>query len=174
MTGSSLPATDASAPASTAAFRPIRSKTLATWIACLGGSLGLHRFYLRGLGDWIGWLHPAPALAGLVGVSRMVRLGQDDQLAWVLIPLLGFALSAGFLAAIVIGLTPDAKWARRHGRRQGQPEIEPEQLDPDERTGWGPVIGVILSLAVGGAVLMGTIAFCGQRYFEYQAQSEAQ
>ena len=31
-----------------------RSKTVATWIALLGGSLGLHRFYLHGgrdLGD---------------------------------------------------------------------------------------------------------------------------
>jgi hypothetical protein len=158
-------------PATRPLERRRRSKTLATWIAFLGGAFGLHRFYLRGLGDWIGWLHPVPALAGLVGVVRMRNLGQDDQLAWVLIPLLGLALSAGFLAAIVIGLTPDARWARLYGRRQGAPEVEPEQLDADERTGWGPVIGVIVSLAVGGAVLMGTIAFSGQRYFEYQAQS---
>ena len=32
------------------AARP-RSKTLATWAALLGGSLGLHRFYLYGLRD---------------------------------------------------------------------------------------------------------------------------
>ena len=152
---------------------PVRSKTLATWIAVLGGALGLHRFYLRGWRDVAGWLHPLPALAGLVGVIRMRNLGQDDVLSWMLIPLLGFTLSAAFLAAIVIGLTPDARWARLHGRRQGQPEVEPEQLDADERTGWGPVLGVVTALIVGGIVLMGTIAFTGQKFFEYQAMQSA-
>ena len=156
--------------ASAVAPNPVRSKTLATWIALSGGVLGLHRFYLRGWGDWIGWLHPLPALVGLVGVVRMRNLGQDDVIAWALIPLLGLTLSAAMLAAIVIGLTPDAKWARLHGRRQGQPEVEPEVLDPDERTAWAPVLGVIAALVIGGVVLMGTIAFTGQRYFEYQVE----
>jgi len=40
--------------------RRYRSKSLATWIAVLGGSLGLHRFYLHGLRDPLGWLHPLP------------------------------------------------------------------------------------------------------------------
>ena len=148
----------------------VRSKTLATWIAVFGGALGLHRFYLHGPRDPWGWLHPLPALAGLAGVIRMRNLGQDDTLSWLLVPLLGFTLSAGFLAAIVIGLTPDAKWARLFGRRQGLPEVDPEQLLPEERTAWAPVLGVILALVVGGAVLMGTIAFSGQMYFEYQKQ----
>lgn len=165
------PVPGANAGAATTPPRPIRSKTLATWIAVLGGAFGLHRFYLRGWADWAGWLHPAPAMAGLVGVMRMRTLGQDDPLAWLLIPLLGLALSAGFLAAIVIGLTPDARWAVRHGRRQGQAEVEAEALDASERTGWGPVLGVILALMIGGIVLMGTIAFSGQKFFEYQAQN---
>lgn len=42
-----------------------KNKTLAVWLALLGGMLGLHRFYLRGLGDWVGWLHPIPAALGL-------------------------------------------------------------------------------------------------------------
>lgn len=153
----------------TSTARPVRSKTLATWIAVIGGGLGLHRFYLRGVRDPFGWLHLPFTLAGLAGVARMRNLGQDDVTAWVLIPLLGLSLSAAFLAAIVIGLTPDARWAARFGRRQGQPEVEPEALAPEERTGWGPVLGVIVALMVGGAVLMGTIAFSGQRFFEYQA-----
>jgi TM2 domain-containing membrane protein YozV len=41
-----------------------KNKTLAVWLALLGGVLGLHRFYLRGLGDWVGWLHPIPAALG--------------------------------------------------------------------------------------------------------------
>ena len=30
---------------------PMKNKTLATWLAFLGGPLGLHRFYLHGFGD---------------------------------------------------------------------------------------------------------------------------
>jgi hypothetical protein len=150
--------------------RRLRSKTVATWIAVVGGSLGLHRFYLHGPRDVVGWLHPLPTIVGLVGAFRMRNLGQDDMLSWALIPLLGLALTAGFLAAIVIGLTPDATWARRFGRRQDEPAdavLDADDLAPDERTAWGPVLGAIIALMVGGAVLMGTIAFSGQKFFEY-------
>jgi len=37
-----------------------------------------------------------------------------------------------------------------------------------EATAWGPVLGVITALLLGGMVLMGTIAFGGQKYFEWQ------
>ena len=37
-----------------------RSKTIATWLAIALGTLGLHRFYLHGLSDKLGWLHPLP------------------------------------------------------------------------------------------------------------------
>ena len=36
----------------------MKSKTLAAWLAFLGGPIGLHRFYLHGLGDKWGWLMP--------------------------------------------------------------------------------------------------------------------
>ncbi|MDO9313294.1 MAG: hypothetical protein Q7T97_01950 [Burkholderiaceae bacterium] len=139
-----------------------KSKTLATWIAIVGGSLGLHRFYLHGLRDLPGWLHPLPALVGLYGVQRARLLGQDDHLAWVLMPLLGCTIVAGMLSAIVYGLTSDERWhARFNGSR------------PGPNSGWGAVLGAMLALLVGGAVLMATIAFAGQRYFEYQVESEA-
>lgn len=134
-----------------------RSKSIATWIALMGGSLGLHRFYLHGGRDWIGWLLPLPTLAGLVGVVRMRELGQDDRLAWLLIPVLGLAWSATLLTAIVYGLTPDERWDARHNPGQ-----------PVRSTGWAPVLGVILALLLGGVVLMGTIAFSGQKFFEWQ------
>ncbi len=35
-------------------------------------------------------------------------------------------------------------------------------------SGWAAVIGVVLALLLGATVLMATIAFSGQRYFEYQ------
>lgn len=137
-----------------------KSKTLATWLALLGGSLGAHRFYLHGRRDALAWLHPLPALAGLAGVVRMRNLGQDDTVAWLLIPLLGLMLVIGMLAAIVYGLTPDEKWAVRFGA-------------PARPSGWAAVIGVVLALLLGGGVLMGTLAFGGQKFFEYQRLQEA-
>lgn len=137
----------------------MKSKTLATWIALLGGSLGLHRFYLHGLRDLPGWLHPLPTLLGAYGLRRVEAFGQDDRLSWLLIPLGGFTVAAGMLAAIVYGLTSDEKWDARFNRG-----------GPASRSGWAAVIGVIFALLIGAGVLMATIAFSGQRYFEYQIE----
>ncbi len=134
-----------------------RSKALATWIALLGGALGLHRFYLHGWRDLVGWLFPLPTLVGLVGAIRLNELGQDDRLAWLLLPLLGLMLSIAALSAIVYGLTPDERWDARHN---------PGQHGPG--SGWGAVLGVIVALLVGGIVLMGTIAYGIQKLFEAQ------
>ena len=138
-----------------------RSKTLATWIAVLGGAFGLHRLYLYGLRDRVGWLYPLPTLLGLWGLQRIDTLGQDDRLAWVLAPLLGVTLSAAMLSAIVYGLTPDERWAERHNPGA-----------PSDATGWGPVLGVIVALMIGTVALMSTIAFGGQRFFEWQIERE--
>lgn len=134
-----------------------RSKTVATWLALSLGTLGLHRLYLRGRGDIWAWLHPVPTALGLLGVMRMDTLGQDDRLAWLLIPLLGLMVAGAMLTAIVYGLTPDERWDALHN---------PDQ--PARATGWGPVLGVILALLLGGTVLMGTVAFGGQKFFEWQ------
>jgi hypothetical protein len=138
-----------------------RSKTWATWLAALGGSLGLHRFYLRGWGDLWGWLHPFPTVLGLLGVLRMRAFGQDDRLSWLLIPILGLMITQGMLHAIVYGLKSDEAWDR-----QRNPGLAPR------RTGWGPIFGVILALMVGATILMGTVAFGGQKFFEWQTERE--
>jgi len=137
----------------------MKSKTFATWIALLGGGLGLHRFYLHGLRDPWGWLHPAPTLLGLYGVRRVLELGQDDHLSWVLIPLLGASLAAAMLMAIIYGLMPDERWDQRYNGGGSA-----------THTRWAPIIGVILALMLGAGVLMATIAFSGQRFFEYQIE----
>lgn len=139
----------------TPSCRRPRSKTVATWAAVVGGAAGLHRLYLHGWRDTWAWLHLPPTLMGLAGAIRMRNLGQDDTTSWLLIPLLGLMLSMGMLNAILIGLTPDARWAR-------------QWQQPERPTGWAPVLGVILALLVGGTTLMGTVAFAGQKYFEYQ------
>jgi hypothetical protein len=140
-----------------------KSKTLTTWLALLLGSFGLHRFYLHGLADRWGWLFPWPTLAGLYGLQRMELLGQDDRLSWLLMPLLGVTLAIAMLSGIVYGLTPDEKWNARHNPQQAAPP-----------SGWINIIGVVTCLLIGGAVLMTTIAFSAQRYFETQVEAEAQ
>ena len=121
------------------------------------GSLGWHRLYLRGLGDWLGWLHVLPTALGALGVHRLRTIGQDDPLAWILVPLLGLMISQAMLTAISYALTPDERWDRRHNPGR-----------PVRLTSWGPVIAAVLALLLGGAVLMGTIAYSGQKFFEWQ------
>jgi hypothetical protein len=141
---------------------PYRSKTTAAWLALVAGSVGTHRWYLGGARDPWAWLYPLPTALGLVGVFRMRNLGQDDRLAWILIPLLGLALSAAMLSAIVYALTPDEKWDARHN--PGHAVVA---------TGWGAVNAAVLALLLGGTVLMGTIAFSGQKFFEWQFEAPA-
>ncbi len=133
------------------------SKSLATWLAVVGGVFGLHRFYLHGWRDKLGWCFPLPTLLGLAGVQRLSAFGQDDRAAWVLIPLLGLMISLAMLTAIVLGLTPDDKWAERYN-----PGSAPRP------TGWLPVLGVIVALLLGASALMGTVAFGMQHFFEWQ------
>jgi hypothetical protein len=137
-----------------------KSKTAATWLAVLGGTLGLHRIYLRGAGDWLAWAHVPPTVLGLIGVQRMRDFGQDDRLAWLLMPLLGLMIAQAMLCAIVYGLTSDERWAEHH--QQAMTE-----------TRWLPVLGAIAALAIGATALMGTIAFSGQKIFELLQEREA-
>jgi hypothetical protein len=139
-----------------------RSKTIAAWLALLLGSLGAHRWYLHGLRDRRAWLYPLPTLIGLGGVLRMRNLGAEDALSALLIPMLGVTLSIAMLAGILIALTPDGKWDARYN-----PEL------PAHSTGWAAVLAAIAGLFAGAAVLLSTVAFSGQRFFELQAESAA-
>jgi hypothetical protein len=140
-----------------------RSKTLATWLAVLGGTLGLHRMYLHGLGDGWAWAHAVPTALGLIGLHRVQTLGQDDRLAWLLLPLLGLSIAAAMLTAIVHALTPDERWDAVHNPGR-----------PGAGTGWGPVLAAVTALLVGGTALMGAIAYGGQKFFEWQLEAAPQ
>lgn len=136
-----------------------KSKTWAAWLAVVGGAVGLHRMYLFGWTNTWAWAHLVPTLVGYQGVLRLRDLGQDDRLAWALIPLLGLMIAQGMLHAIIYGLTPDERWDQRHNASQTGPA-----------TGWGPVLAVVTALLLGATVLMGTIAFGGQKFFEWQLE----
>jgi hypothetical protein len=138
----------------------LRSKTLAAWLAVLGGTLGLHRMYLHGLADRWAWLQVPFTALGLIGVHRMLTLGQDDRTAWLLLPLLGLSIAAAMLAAIVIALTPDERWNERFNTAHAA--VPP--------SGWGAVIAAVVALLVGGTSLMGAVAYGGQKLFEWQLE----
>lgn len=141
----------------------MKNKTLATWLAFAGGPLGLHRFYLHGLGDTWGWLLPIPTALGIYGIERVQAYGQDDHWSWVLIPMLGFTLAASALTAIVYGLMTTEKWNARFNAG-----ADAEALPG--RTSWLTIGAVIAALLIGTTSLMASLAFSFQRYFEYQVE----
>lgn len=65
-----------------------KNKTVATILAALGGTIGLHRFYLMGPGRLLPWLYVA--------------------FFWTLIPTF-----AGFIEALTFALMPDERWDAR-------------------------------------------------------------
>ncbi len=141
----------------------MKNKTVAAWLAFLGGPLGLHRFYLHGWGDMLGWLLPIPSALGLYGIERVKQYGLDDPWSWVLIPMLGFTFAGCALTAIVYGLATPEKWNARFN-----PSASTD--NSAGRTGWLTIGAVVLSLLIGTTVLMSSIVFSFQRYFEYQVE----
>ena len=141
-------------PGANPVARP-RSRAVATWLALVGGSLGLHRFYLHGRADVWAWLHPVPTLVGAYGFWRLREFGVDDSRGAFLVAFLGVMLATTMLQAIVYGLASDERWAARHG---GAAAAVPR--------GWLTYLAVVVALAVGTSVAVATIAFTAQRYFE--------
>ena len=140
-----------------------KSKTLAAFLAPVLGTMGLHRFYLKGWGDWVGWLFPIPTALGWWGVERVRALGQDDQLAWVLVPMLGVALAACCLTAVVYAVTPQDKWNAAHN----------PHLPADAPSGAGHALTIavlVIAMLTGTTAFMASLAFSFQRYFEYQIE----
>lgn len=142
----------------------MKNKTTAAWLAFAGGALGLHRFYLKGMGDLLGWLLPLPTALGLYGIERIKQYGIDDQWSWVLIPLLGFAVAGCALTAIVYGLMSPEKWNARFN-----PSAAPEAKAG--HTNWLTIGAIVVSLLVGTTALMSSLAYSFQHYFEYQVEA---
>lgn len=141
----------------------MKNKTLAAWLAFLCGPFGIHRFYLHGLGDTLGWLLPIPTALGIYGIERARMFGLDDGLSWLLIPLVGFTIAGCALTAIVYGLMTPEKWNARFNRDA------PLDAAPGQ-TGWITIGAVVLALLFGTTVLMSSIVFSFQRYFEHQVE----
>ncbi|MCX7265888.1 MAG: hypothetical protein EBR17_05360 [Betaproteobacteria bacterium] len=142
----------------------MKNKTLAAWLAFWGGPLGLHRFYLFGFGDTLAWFLPIPTALGWYGIERALEMGQDDLLSWLLIPLLGFTFAGCALNAIVYGLMPMEKWNARFNPQA-------PSTHSAGSTQWLTIGAVACALLVGTSVLMASIVFSFQRYFEHQIEA---
>jgi hypothetical protein len=141
----------------------MKNKTVASWLAFLGGPLGLHRFYLRGIGDPIGWLLPVPTLLGVYGILRAQAYGLDDVWAWWLVPLLGITFASCALVAIIYGLMTREKWNARFNAGAAEDDVA-------GGTNWYTIGAVVLSLMIGTGVLMATLAWSFYNYFNWQVE----
>lgn len=139
----------------------MKNKTIAAWLAFLGGPFGLHRFYLYGWDDWLGRLMLIPTLFGTYGLYRLKTFGVDDTVSWVLLPVLGFLIAGCALTAIVYGLQTPEKWNAKFN-----PQLKPEAAAGI--TNWLTIGAVVLSMLIGGTALISGIALSVQHYFEYQ------
>lgn len=119
------------------------NKTLTTLLAAVFGGLGLHRLYLHGIKDrWL-WLHVASWIAS--GALYMTH--QPMLVMFCLSPAI-VSILAGFLAALVLGLTPDEKWDAQYNAQSG------ETTD----SGWPLALLLVLTLMAGATSLIAALA----------------
>lgn len=119
-----------------------KNKTVATLLALLLGGFGIHRFYLKPGADRIGLLHLCclPVTGILYGAVK-------PHPFYIVLPLL-VSYIAGFVEALVIGLTPDEKWDAQYNAHSGQ----------QTRSNWVLVSLLVITMLVATTVLIGTIA----------------
>ncbi|RJG08056.1 TM2 domain-containing protein [Noviherbaspirillum cavernae] len=98
-----------------------KNKTLATLLAFALGGVGAHRFYLYGTKDGLAWLHV------------------------VLFPL---SIFAGFVEALVIGLTPDDKWNATHNAGSAT----------QSKSGWPLALLLVCTMGIGAIAVIAAIA----------------
>lgn len=116
---------------------PFRNKTIATLLAALGGTFGLHRFYLHGARGILPWLYVV--------------------FFWTLIPTF-----AGFIEALCFALMPDERWDARWNAqaswtsRSGWPVIVLAVLT---MAGGVTLLMTLLSFAIGRYVGSGESFF---------------
>ena len=150
----------------------VKNKTIAAWLALLGGPFGMHRFYLYGSRDPAAWVLSFPSLLGLYGVWRARQWGLDDLWSWLLMPMLGFTFAGCALTAIVYGLMDAQRWNSRFNAATAQGDDDDDDGNGNGNgnggTNWITIGAVVLALFFGTIALVATLAFSLQRLFEYQ------
>jgi TM2 domain-containing membrane protein YozV len=113
------------------------------------GGLGIHRIYL---GQKLWWLPLAVTLMMLPLLLGVRNWYQSPAFFALMVPVI-----AGFIEALVIALTSDAKFDARFN-----PDSERRN-----HSGWDAVLVAIITLMVGTTILMTVIALLFQTYFEH-------
>ena len=120
-----------------------KNKTLAALLAFLLGGLGAQRLYLRGWRDpWL-WVH----LACLPAAWLVSTIAPQADGFYKLLPIILSGL-AGFLEALVMGVTPDEKWDARYNAGSGR--------QSDSR--WPVAVVLVFSMMIGAGSLIATIS----------------
>ena len=120
-----------------------KNKTIATLLAATLGTAGIHRLYLRGARDGLAWMH----LALLALTAILLMSLPNINLFYRLLPLIA-SMIAGFLQALVLGVTPDEKFDAAFNPRSGGRS--------DSR--WPLALLLVATMLVGATVLISTMA----------------
>ena len=122
---------------------PHKNKTFATFLAVILGAVGAHRFYLRGALDRLGLMHVACLpIAGMV-----YGLAPDTDWFYKVLPILVSAV-AGFLEALVIGLTSDEKFDAVFNAGSGK----------SSDSSWVLALLLVATMMIGTTTLIGTMS----------------
>jgi TM2 domain-containing membrane protein YozV len=120
-----------------------KNKTFATFLAVILGAVGAHRFYLRGALDRLGLIHvTCLPITGLV-----VGLAPDANGFFTALPILVSAV-AGFLQALILGLTSDEKFDAAFNAGTGK----------KSDSSWVLAVLLVVTMMIGTTTLIGTMA----------------
>jgi hypothetical protein len=120
-----------------------KNKTLATFLAFFGGFSGLHRFYLGGPTDALGWLH---ALS--VPATGLLMLSNPELPMLINSAPLVMSMLAASIETFVLGLMPDEKWDARYNPDSSRRS--------DSR--WPIAVMMVLNLFYGATLLLTVLA----------------
>ena len=143
-------------------MKTFKNKTAATFLAAVGGTLGLHRFYLEGRSHWTPWLYPIYFFSvAAIALRYLSHLHPDLGSDWreFLHPALIAAFLPSFIGcveALVFALTPDAKWDSRWNTGTNR----------SSRSGALVIFIAVLTMIFGVTLLLSALAISFQFYYE--------
>jgi Mn2+/Fe2+ NRAMP family transporter len=120
-----------------------KNKTLTTLLAAALGGTGIHRFYLRGWKDIWAWLHLSS-----IPLSTIALNFDSARPALLLLSPVILSMLAGFLEALVLGLTADDIWDKKYNSASEQ----------ESKSNWPLAVLLVLTLGVGATALIALIA----------------
>lgn len=121
---------------------PHKNKTFATLLALTLGTIGAHRFYLYGRRDILAWMHALSLI-----LTYLLTVTSITQAFFKATPILISTL-AGFMAALINGLTSDKEWDQTHNSISGT----------RSNSRWPLALILVLTMLIGSTALIATIS----------------